>query len=115
MHLPDILNRHRTNFSFEFFPPKSEKGSKRLLKTVEDLAALDPCYVSVTYGAGGATRKLTYELLLEIKKNTEIPVVSHLTCVGADREEIYRLLQNYWESGIRNILALRGDPPQGEG
>lgn len=114
MHLPEILNRHRTNFSFEFFPPKTEAASKRLLKTVEDLAALDPCYVSVTYGAGGTTRKLTYELLLEIKKNTDIPVVSHLTCVGADREEIYRLLQNYWDSGIRNILALRGDPPEGQ-
>lgn len=113
-HIAEILKQEKTSFSFEFFPPKSEDASRRLFKTIEDLARLDPCYVSVTYGAGGATRRLTYELLLQIKKHTDIPVVSHLTCVGADRDEIYDLLQKYWDSGIRNILALRGDPPEGE-
>jgi len=114
MQIPEILNRHATNFSFEFFPPKTAETSKKLFKAIEELAPLDPCYVSVTYGAGGATRELTYELLLKIKQETDIPVVSHLTCVGASKDEIHDLLKDYWESGIRNILALRGDPPKGE-
>ena len=114
MQIPEILNRYATNFSFEFFPPKTEESSQRLFRTIEELEPLDPCYVSVTYGAGGTTRALTYELLLKIKRDTDIPVVSHLTCVGASKDEIHELLKNYWQSGIRNILALRGDPPQGE-
>lgn len=114
MQMPEILNRYSTNFSFEFFPPKTPEGSKRLFTNIEELSSLDPCYVSVTYGAGGTTRGLTYELLQRIRRETNIPVVSHLTCVGASRDEIRALLQNYWDNGIRNILALRGDPPQGE-
>ncbi len=109
-----ILDRHRTNISFEFFPPKTEETSARLFDTISRLAPLEPCYVSVTYGAGGTTRKLTYELILKIRERSDIPVVSHLTCIGAPREEIHEILTRYWESGIHNVLALRGDPPKGE-
>ncbi len=109
-----ILSRRRTNISFEFFPPKSEQASERLFNTISQLAPLEPCYVSVTYGAGGTTRKLTYDLILKIREQVDIPVVSHLTCVGASRHEIYEILAQYNNSGINNVLALRGDPPKGE-
>jgi len=112
-----LMNAHRDgdcSFSFEFFPPKTAEASRNLFKSIEKLAPLDPAYVSVTYGAGGTTRQLTRDLLLEIKAKTSIAVVSHLTCVGGTRAEIRDLLASYWNSGIDSILALRGDPPQGE-
>ena len=114
MNIKDILDKNKPALSFEFFPPKSEEASAELLKNIKSLTPLKPAYVSVTYGAGGGTRERTHELLTNIKKQTELEVVSHLTCVGHTNEELLTILKRYDESGIQNILALRGDPPQGE-
>lgn len=113
MHIKDILNSNRISFSFEFFPPKTEKSSAQLFENIRELSALKPAYVSVTYGAGGSTRDLTHGLVTRIQKETGITVVSHLTCVGSTREEIRSILENYKKCGIENIMALRGDPPAG--
>ena len=114
MIMPEILNKYRTNFSFEFFPPKTEKSAHQLYKTIAELQPLEPCYVSVTYGAGGTTRSLTRDLVIKIQRETNIPVVSHLTCVGSTRDDIRALLKDYHDNGIHNVLALRGDPPEGQ-
>jgi len=102
-------------FSFEFFPPKSELMEKRLWKTLRKLEPLAPDFVSVTYGAGGSTQKPTYEAVTRIKNETSLTPAAHLTCVGAPRQEIDRIAQGYWQAGIRNIVALRGDSPDGIG
>jgi methylenetetrahydrofolate reductase (NADPH) len=112
MHISKILDSNRPCFSFEFFPPKDDKAAERLFSSIADLVHLKPAYVSVTYGAGGSTRELTHALVLRITKETDLTVVSHLTCVGASRDEIGKILQDYWSNGIHNILALRGDPPR---
>ena len=114
MHIKNIFEKYNTTFSFELFPPKSEKTSKQLFATIQDLNPLELAYVSVTYGAGGSTRELTHDLVVRIQKETDLTVVTHLTCVGSTRDEIYHILEKYQESGIENILALRGDPPQGQ-
>ncbi len=114
MHIKEILANNRIAFSFEFFPPKDDKSSADLYKTITELMPLKPAYVSVTYGAGGSTRELTHDLVAKIQGETELTVVSHLTCVGSTEEEILRILTRYRESGICNIMALRGDPPRGE-
>ncbi|PHQ80090.1 MAG: methylenetetrahydrofolate reductase [NAD(P)H] [Phycisphaera sp.] len=111
MHMQDVFKRHRTTFSFEFFPPKSEKGSGTLFKTIADLERLDPAFVSVTYGAGGSTRDLTNDLVVRINKETPLNAMPHLTCVCHSAEDIESLLVRYAEQGISNILALRGDAP----
>jgi methylenetetrahydrofolate reductase (NADPH) len=118
MLVKDLLVQQKTTFSFEFFPPKAETakedtGADRLLATITNLMPLAPSYVSVTYGAGGSTRHRTHDLVVRIKKETDITVVSHLTCVGSSREEIHGILEKYQEAGVLNILALRGDPPRG--
>ncbi|MEN8191106.1 MAG: methylenetetrahydrofolate reductase [NAD(P)H] [Thermodesulfobacteriota bacterium] len=113
MLVKDLLNSHKTTFSFEFFPPKEDDAADRLLTTISNLMPLNPSYVSVTYGAGGSTRDRTHDLVVRIKKETSIPVVSHLTCVGSTRDEIHSILEKYEQAGIKNILALRGDPPKG--
>ncbi len=99
--------------SFEFFPPKSLEGSFKLWDTLGTLAPLDPTFVSVTYGAGGTTRKLTHEAVTAINANFGVPVAAHLTCVDATRDETLEIAQQYAESGISQIVALRGDPPKG--
>jgi methylenetetrahydrofolate reductase (NADPH) len=101
-------------FSFEFFPPKDEAGVDRLFETVARLQVYEPAYVSVTYGAGGSTRKLTVDLVTRIKREVGLEAMAHLTCVGATRDEISSVLDQLRESGIENVLALRGDPPKGE-
>ncbi len=113
MHIADILQAHRPCFSFEFFPPKSEEASAQLFQTLEELVTLRPGYASVTYGAGGGTRELTHDLVLKTQQRTGLSIVSHLTTVGHTRDEIAAILDKYASSGIRNIMALRGDPPQG--
>lgn len=113
MHIADILDQQRPSFSFEFFPPKTEKASEALFEEIKDLMPLKPAYVSVTYGAGGSTRSLTHDLITRIQRETDLTVISHLTTVGHNRSEIDEILSNYKESGIHNILALRGDPPKG--
>lgn len=111
MHIEKIFEKHKTTFSFEFFPPKTDKGSERLFENIKRLLPLDPAFVSVTYGAGGSSRKLTRDLVLRLQTETELTVIPHLTCVGASRDEIGEIIQDYKSNGIQNIMALRGDPP----
>ncbi|MDE2571470.1 MAG: methylenetetrahydrofolate reductase [NAD(P)H], partial [bacterium] len=98
----------------EFFPPKSDDAVAALLQTVEALRSLGPSFVSVTYGAGGSTRARTIDLTKAIKRELRIEAMAHLTCVGATAEELLRTLGDFHAAGIENVLALRGDPPQGE-
>jgi methylenetetrahydrofolate reductase (NADPH) len=98
--------------SFEFFPPKTEKMDLALWDTVQALAPLGPRFVSVTYGAGGSTRERTHATVARIARETTIPAAAHLTCIDAERAEILDIARAYWESGVRHIVALRGDPPQ---
>lgn len=108
------LYRREPVFSFEFFPPKTEKGEQGLFEAIALLAPLKPDYVSVTYGAGGSTREKTHRWVCSIQKEYGINTMAHLTCIGHTHEEIRNLLIQYAASGITNILALRGDPPKGD-
>lgn len=98
--------------SFEFFPPKTEAMAETLWRSIETLAPLKPRFVSVTYGAGGSTRERTHATVERIVRETDLTPAAHLTCVGATREEIDDIAKSYWESGVRHIVALRGDPPE---
>jgi methylenetetrahydrofolate reductase (NADPH) len=100
--------------SFEFFPPKDDIGFWDLYRTVESLKPLDPTFVSVTYGAGGATRRKTIELVGRIQTHIAIEAAAHLTCVGSTRQELSVNLDGLKQQGVENILALRGDPPEGQ-
>ena len=104
--------KYKPTFSIEFFPPKTEEGKIKLRKTREELAKLNPTYISVTYGAGGSTQQGTLDTVLEIK-NAGINAAPHLTCVGSTKENIRKLLQTYIDNGINRIVALRGDMPSG--
>lgn len=99
--------------SFEFFPPKTQKMGETLWHSVETLAPLGPRFASVTYGAGGSTRERTHEQVVRIQNEAGIPAAAHLTCVEATREEVDEVARHYWAEGIRHIVALRGDPPDG--
>ncbi|MXO51489.1 methylenetetrahydrofolate reductase [NAD(P)H] [Erythrobacter gaetbuli] len=99
--------------SFEFFPPKTEAMAQTLWHSVETLAPLRPRFVSVTYGAGGSTRERTHAAVRRIVNETAMPAAAHLTCVNATREEVDAVAREYWEEGVRHIVALRGDPPEG--
>ena len=99
--------------SFEFFPPKTEKMHARLWSAIERLAPLKPSFVSVTYGAGGSTRERTHDTVVRIQKETDLVAAAHLTCVGASQGEVDDVARHYWDSGIKHIVALRGDPPDG--
>jgi methylenetetrahydrofolate reductase (NADPH) len=98
--------------SFEFFPPKTGKMEETLWQSIETLAPLAPRFVSVTYGAGGSTRERTHNTVARIVRETAIPAAAHLTCVDATRDEIDRIAEDYWNVGVRHIVALRGDPPR---
>ncbi len=98
--------------SFEFFPPKTEKMADTLWESIKTLEPLNPRFVSVTYGAGGSTRERTHATVDRILKETGLTPAAHLTCVGASREEIDGIARDYWELGVRNIVALRGDSPE---
>lgn len=114
MLVKDILEKQNPSFSFEFFPPKTEEGWETLFKNISQLVPLKPAYVSVTYGAGGSTRDRTHNLVVRIQQETDLTVVSHLTCVGHSRDDIRSILDRYQENHVDNILALRGDPPRGQ-
>ncbi|HME89889.1 MAG TPA: methylenetetrahydrofolate reductase [NAD(P)H] [Myxococcaceae bacterium] len=114
MKIRNRLNPSNPCFSFEFFPPKTEEGAANLMKTLEELAPLEPGFVSVTYGAGGSTRDRTLSLVTEMKRTTGIEAMAHLTCVGHSREELDEVIDRLFEAKIENILALRGDPPMGQ-
>jgi methylenetetrahydrofolate reductase (NADPH) len=112
MRIPDLIGVNGPIFSFEFFPPKTPHGEHNLYQTIERLRQLHPTFVSVTYGAGGATREKTVDLVSRIKQEIGIEAMAHLTCVGADRREIGMVLGRLRANGIDNVLALRGDPPR---
>lgn len=101
----------RPNVSFEFSPPKTPEAEEALWDAIRRLEPLDPTFVSVTYGAGGSTRDRTHRTVLRMLKETRLKPAAHLTCVEASRGEVDEVIQDYWDAGIRHIVALRGDPP----
>ncbi len=112
MKIREILKKRGKGISFEFFPPKSAEGKEGFMKVVNKLKQYDPLYVSVTYGAGGTTQDRTGNTLKWIKQETDLTVMSHLTCIGATKPAMDNLLDDYKANSIDNILALRGDPPK---
>src|SRR4051812_26098462 len=100
--------------SFELFPPKTEAGEAALLKSVDELMAFEPSYITCTYGAGGSTRDKTLDVVEKVRKRHGCAVASHLTCVGATVDDLRAYLTEAAARGIENIVALRGDPPRGE-
>jgi methylenetetrahydrofolate reductase (NADPH) len=114
MRIDELLTTRQPVFSVEFFPPKTPEGVEMLFETVAALKALEPAFVSVTYGAGGATREGTIEISSRIKGEYGLETMAHLSCVGETREGLAGLLDRFHETGIENVLALRGDPPRGE-
>jgi methylenetetrahydrofolate reductase (NADPH) len=115
MKISDILSTGKQTISFEFFPPKTDEGLESLFKTIDRLKVYRPDYVSVTYGAGGSTRDRTEDIVIRIKDETGLRVMSHLTCVAQTKEDVHNVLVRLEEVGIENVLGLRGDPPRGEG
>jgi len=101
-----------TQVSFEFFPPKTEEMEKTLWASIERLSVLSPRFVSVTYGADGSTRERTHAAVARILKDTSLTAAPHLTCVGASKSEIDEIARDYWDMGVRYLVALRGDPPK---
>ena len=114
MRIDRLLSQGLPTVSYEFFPPKNVAGFALLYGTIAELYAMKPSYVSVTYGAGGSTRAKTVELTARIQNELKLRAMAHLTCVGHTRDELDGILAQVWESGVRNVLALRGDPPQGQ-
>lgn len=112
--LRELYGAKPPQVSFEFFPPKTEEAEQKLWEVVGTLAPLEPRFVSVTYGAGGSTRERTHATVTRIKRETKLTPAAHLTCINASKEEIRDIAQEYWDAGIRHIVALRGDPPQGD-
>lgn len=104
---------HDANISFEFFPPKTPKMEETLWASIKKLEGLGPEFVSVTYGAGGSTRERTHNTVKRILDETSLKPAAHLTCVGASRDEVDAVVRDYYEAGVRSIVALRGDPPEG--
>lgn len=119
MKISEIIARRRAAgvpvFSFEFFPPKTPKGEEALYRAIDELRPLDPDFVSVTYGAGGSTREKTAEWTSRIRSEHGVEAMAHLTCVGATKDELAAVVDDLAGRGVENILALRGDPPKGEG
>ncbi len=114
MKIIDVLKQDKPAFSFEFFPPKDNDGFDKLFETIDNLKALNPAFVSVTYGAGGSTRSKTIDLVGRIKKEIRLESMAHLTCVGHNSDEILNVLESIKKQNVENVLALRGDPPAGE-
>jgi methylenetetrahydrofolate reductase (NADPH) len=115
MRIDEILGSHgRPVFSFEFFPPKTPEGEQNLDAALRELAELKPDYVSVTYGAGGSTRDKTIEIVSRIKADYGLEAMPHFTCVNATVDDLRRTLDVMRDAGVSNVLALRGDPPQGQ-
>ena len=114
MRIDQVIGLGQPTVSFEFFPPKTDAGFAALFETIDELKPLAPSYVSVTYGAGGSTRSKTLELTERIQRDLSIRSMAHLTCVGHTRDELAAILDELWDAGVRNVLALRGDPPAGQ-
>ena len=109
----DLIEAGERSISFEFFPPKDEAGERQLWTTLRELEPLQPTFVSVTYGAGGTTRDRTIHITENIAQQTTLTPMAHLTCVGHSRDELRSVIGSYAGAGVRNVLALRGDPPEG--
>lgn len=101
--------------SFEFFPPKTEKMEQSLWDSVRRLEPMAPHFVSVTYGAGGSTRERTHDTVRRLVQDTALTPAAHLTCVDASKDDVLSVAEDYWDAGVRHIVALRGDPPSGVG
>jgi methylenetetrahydrofolate reductase (NADPH) len=114
MHLKKILESDRAVISFELFPPKTPKGEANLYRHVKKLMAFDPAFITCTYGAGGSTQSKTLEIISKVKQDFQIPVASHLTLVGSTVDDLRRYLNSAKEQSVDFIVALRGDPPEGE-
>lgn len=110
--IKDIFQQKQKTYSFELFPPKTEQGFQNLLKTIEELAALNPDFISCTYGAGGGSRDKTLDVVEHIEKKHNLTGLPHLTCVLHTKEEIKNILSDIRSRGLQNVLALRGDPPR---
>ncbi len=113
--LHPTASQNQFAISYEFFPPKTPEMETQLWQSINRLAALKPHFVSVTYGAGGTTRERTHSIVARIARETAIKPAAHLTCVSASRDEIDAIVRDYWDAGVRHIVALRGDPPTGVG
>ncbi len=109
------VGQHPFQVSFEFFPPKTDVMEERFWESIHKLAPLHPRFVSVTYGAGGSTRERTLRMVSQVKAETGVDAAAHLTCVGASRAEVDQVIHAYKTAGIKRIVALRGDPPEGVG
>jgi methylenetetrahydrofolate reductase (NADPH) len=114
MRIDEIIASTRPCFSVEYFPPKTDEGREQLLETARQLADLEPAFVSVTYGAGGSTRDGTVEIASRLHNELGLETMAHLSCVGETAEGLRGVLDRIEETGIENVLALRGDPPRGE-
>jgi methylenetetrahydrofolate reductase (NADPH) len=113
MRIADLYGRGRPVFSFEFFPPKTDAGYDALYRTVLDLKRLNPDFVSVTWGAGGSTRRKTVEIVTRIQRDIGVLAMAHMSCISSTPEQIRETLERLHEAGIENVLALGGDRPQG--
>ena len=114
MTLPEIYNSNDFVLSYELFPPKTDKGAVNLNEHLKKLLTYNPHFITCTYGAGGSTRDKTLDTLAQVQSLTDIPVASHLTCVQATADEIRTYLQRCLDQGVENIVAIRGDAPEGE-
>ena len=113
MKIKDILQEKRT-VSCEFFPPREEDGIPAVFRAIDRVSAFNPDFISVTYGAGGSTRAFTERITTQVKQNTDLEVMAHLTCVAQTKDEVQGVLERLDDAGIENVIALRGDPPRGE-
>lgn len=110
----ELYGKKAPSVSFEFFPPKTDEAEAKLWNVIGTLAPLQPRFVSVTYGAGGSTRERTHATVTRIRRDTQLIPAAHLTCINASRAEIQAIAENYWEAGVRHLVALRGDVPAGQ-
>lgn len=114
MRFSEAYGLGRFGLSFELFPPKTAEGETQLFLHLQELVAFQPDFITCTYGAGGSTRSKTLDIISRVHREFNVPVASHLTCVGSTVDDLRAYLREAWERGIENIVALRGDPPKGQ-